>query len=217
LKSRVLLIVLLGSCCGLKAQDSLTNVSMVPRYAIKFSPFHLIGFYRTLQVAYEHRLDDQVTGQADIGWVFDDNLESRNFANKRGFKAKLELRYYFEQNPARRNTYYASLEGYLNYVNFDREGSREECFDISCEHTFIRNFKYKRMYREKGFVYKFGKIKYYKYFFLDMNVGIRLRFVRYFNEDGIEERGGDFFQIPNENDRIRPSPNFGFRFGYLIK
>ncbi len=214
-------VILCGSLCH--AQDELTVDMLVPDKAIKVSPLHLINFYPTVQVAYEQKILKRLTAQLDAGYVvrYTNAVTNSEFKDKRGVKGKLEARYYFWGRADKRKLYYAAAEGYMNVVNFDREDSRTECFDLECTNTFRRIYDYKVEYREQGFSLKAGMLKYFsKRIMFDINSGFTLRFVRYNKPNLIPEFSEDaefFLDIPNENNRITVSPNLGVRFGYRLK
>jgi hypothetical protein len=205
------------------AQDSLSMEALVPGKAIKVSPLHLFNFYPTIEISYEHRIAKRVTLQLEGGYVLDYGSYDTDFIDKRGVKTKLEARYYFWARDERRKLYYMAAEGYWNAVNFDRKSSRIECFDNDCQSQFVRFYDYKMEYRESGFTLKVGFLKYFgaSDVFIDINSGWTIRNVQYREPEelasgGFEDDSVIFFEIPNENDRIAVSPNFGIRFGYRI-
>jgi hypothetical protein len=210
---------------GIYAQggkDSLTMAMLVPRQAVKLSPLHLINFYPTIELSFEQKIAPQVTLQLEGGYVLNySNDWDEDFLDKRGVKLKLESRYYFFGRTDRRKIYYLAGEAYTNIINFERRSSREECFDAACEHMFIRYENAKMAYREKGFTVKAGLIKYAgKKFFFDFNSGWTIRDIEYRELTNIlsEERDFfEFFDIPNEEDRIVLSPNVGARIGYRFR
>lgn len=201
------------------AQDSLF-LRFVPRQAVKISPFHLVSFYPTFQLAYEMRVANRFTVQVEGGVVLDYPLvDDENFQDKRGAKAKLELHYYVLPSARAKLIYYLAFELYLNAVNFDRSQVQEECYDLECNHRYTRKFKYKVTYREPGFGIKAGFVKYFsRRVFIDINSGWGVRFIDYadpFN-NGAEVSFGWLPPIPNEADRVVLSPIVGIRFGYIF-
>ncbi|HYG02425.1 MAG TPA: hypothetical protein VD927_08255 [Chryseosolibacter sp.] len=192
---------------------------LVPKSAIKFSPLHLINFYPTAQVAYEHQLYKSLTAQLDAGYVLPLGERSQRFTNKRGFKSKLEFRYYLDA--AERHINYVSVEPYYYRINFDRWAvGAPECIDASCQSQFVRKYNFKMLYREHGFSAKFGGLIYLRGAFLfDYNVGVTLRMVDY--DSSLPElfppaRQSWIFE-PNEEDRQAAAPHLGIRFVYRIK
>jgi hypothetical protein len=202
------------------AQEPLTESAVVPHTAIKVSPLHLLNFYPTVELSFEQRILPRFTTQLEAGYVlnYGSNM-NRDFQDKRGVKLKLEGRYYFGTVSDAKKIYYGAVEPYMNVINFDRSVSEVECFDLECNHLYRRQYFDKMEYREHGVSLKIGLLRDLgSGIFLDFNSGLTLRNIRYhepvrprsFNE--LEER--NFFQIPNENDRIGFSPNLGLRFGY---
>lgn len=204
----------------------------VPISAVKYSPFHLSGFYPTFMVSYEHWLIHSITLQTDLGYVI--NFKSNDnprFQNKRGIKVRLEPRYYFLVGPGllermafgvKKKAFYAAMELHLNAVHFDRTHELEECYDLNCNYSVLRKYQYKMLYREKGFGLKYGYIQYLSDFFLDINAGLAVRFIRYDEAETIPPVLFDLsnnlpFQIPNEKDRTVLSPRLGIRLGYRIR
>ncbi len=221
LKQGVFCIVCLAAAHLLPAQDSLKKVKVLPKHAFKWSPLHLINFYPTIQAAYEYRFTDQYSLQLDGGYIvnFPESNNTR-FQNKRGTKLRLEGRYYFGIQPVKLKAFYGAVELYYNAVNFDREESRVECFDIDCNNPFIRNYVYKVRYRENGLGLKLGYTKFYNRFLFDINTGWAIRNVNYIEPSWLDQ--GDnwddwvFVPIPNERKRIAIMPLLGIRIGYHI-
>ncbi|HEY9048567.1 MAG TPA: hypothetical protein VIN08_21820 [Ohtaekwangia sp.] len=209
------------------AQDSLEYRSYVPNHAVKFSPFHLINFYPTLELSYEKRIYRWITLQGEYGYVIDyGDRTDASYRNKRGSKFKLEVRKYFAPVTYRNLIFYGALEGYMNAIRFDERYTTQECFGEDCDHVYIRDRYYTTQYHEQGFGFKFGLVKYFlSNFFMDVNSGWCIRFVDYdkmrpdniqiFNS-GVEEEGWGI-DIPNEHDRVVPSPVLGIRIGYRFR
>jgi hypothetical protein len=202
-------------------QDSLTMAMLVPQQAIKFSPNHLVNFYPTLEFSFEQKIARQETVQLEAGYVLNySNDTNEDFQNKRGVKLKLEGRHYFFGRTDRQKIYYLAGEIYANIINFDRSRRIRECFDVECEHEFIREATYKMEYREKGFTMKVGLLRYAGNFLFDFSTGWTVRDIEYREPPGIPrdfEEDWTFLEIPNEDDRIAFSPNFGIRVGYRLK
>jgi hypothetical protein len=219
---RLLLFALIFVTTVLYAQEELTVDMLVPDKAIKVSPLHLINFYPTFQVAYEQKILDRITAQLDVGVVVRYNTnQNAEFKDKRGIKGKLEARYYFWGRTDKRKLYYVSAEGYMNVIDFDRQDTRTECYDVECTNLFRRTYDYKVEYREQGFSVKAGMLKYFsRRIMFDINSGFTLRFVNYRKPNLIPEFNEDtmfFLDIPNERKRVAFSPNLGVRFGYRLK
>jgi hypothetical protein len=195
---------------------------LIPARAIKFSPLHLLGFYPSLQFAYEYKISDKFSMQTDLGYVFNNGNFNDRFLNKRGIKARQEIRLYYDLYHKSDQAYYFSLELYFNGVNFNRKELRTECFDLDCMQLFNRQYNYVVKFRENGISFKNGFIKYFtEQIFVDMSFGLTIRNIRYikpilppaFNEGNF----GGWFQFPNENNRIGVAPLFNLRLGYRLK
>jgi hypothetical protein len=218
-----LLLILPGTIAH--AQDSVRYNRLVPRHALKFSPFHLINFYPTLEFSYEKKITHTFTAQAEYGHVINYSNQDESYRNKRGYKMKLEVRKYFAPVVHRRLLFYGAAEYYKNDITFDRQFTTRECFGNDCEHSIIRYQYYPVQYIEQGFSVKFGLIKYFfSDFFLDINSGWTIRFVDYDEvipkgipafPEGMED--DLFFDIPNEEDRVVPCPVLGIRIGYRLR
>ena len=195
------------------AQDSLF-IRFVPKQAVKISPFHLVSFYPTLQLAYEMRVASRFTVQAEGGVVLNAFNDNDRFQNKRGAKAKLELHYYFWPVARAKMIFYGAFELYWNAVNFDRRGVQEECFDVDCNHRYTREFNYKVTYREPGFGVKAGFVKYFsKFVFMDINSGWGVRFIDYTDPFNNRAPATFFWEplIPMREDRVVLSTIVGIR------
>lgn len=201
------------------AQDSL-EIRHKPAHAIKWSPIHLLGFYPTVQLAYEASVGKRLSVQGDVGYVINyEGGTNTEYMNKRGVKLKAELRYYFESLPGSRDGFYASVEPYLTSINFDRSITISECFDPNCQNSYLRNFTYKVEYRETGFSGKGGYVIYFDNdVLLDISIGWSWRVVNYDHPDNVRPitSGFNFFG-PNEEDRSVLSPLVGVRVGYRLK
>jgi Protein of unknown function (DUF3575) len=202
-------------------QDSLFR-KLIPRHTVKFSPNHLINFYPTIQFAYEVRIKSRFSVQLDGGYVLNFNVNNNTeYQNKRGIKAKVEMRYYFF--PSERSTlvYYGAVELYRNVINFDRQLTTQECFDLACNHTYSRQRDYTVNYRETGFGLKIGFTKYFHRFLIDLNSGWIVGFPRYadpYADAGFDDviTGWTPFII-DETQRVTFLPVLGVRFGYRIQ
>ncbi|HEY0744331.1 MAG TPA: hypothetical protein VGD40_22845 [Chryseosolibacter sp.] len=200
--------------------DSLTMAELVPQQAVKLSPLHLINFYPTIQMSFEQKVASHVTMQVEGGYVLNYNNDlDGDYFNKRGGKAKLEGRYYFFGRTDKQKMYYVAGEVYYNFVNFNRNATQRECFDIECEHEFIRTITGKMAYREKGFTIKAGLFKYFGKFFFDLSSGWTIRAVNYQELTNVlpADEEWQIWEIPNEEDRVVPGPYVGGRLGYRIR
>lgn len=210
-------ILLLFSLIGSRfvyAQDSL--IRHKPKHAIKISPVHLLGFYPTVQMAYEFAITDRINIQTDLGYVFNRNNSNDDYRNKRGVKLKLEGRYFLKSRFYNNEGIYFSIEPYFTAIDFDRLSVTQECFDANCQNTFLRYAQNKVIYREHGFSLKVG----YMYslgsrVWLDINYGGTLRDIKYEGAPRSTQQLFNFFE-PNETDRIVIAPIIGVRLTYRI-
>lgn len=214
----LLLVVVAWDCSAI--QDS-TGFKR-PQHTVKFSPFHLLGFYPTVQFAYEYKLRERYSTQFDMGIVVRGAGFDSKFQHKRGVKLRNEWRYYLDEDASRRTSHYMAAEIYYNIINFDRRELRDECFDLNCQNQYRREYNYKMKYREPALTFKMGLIKYFdKVVVVDLNAGLSGRFVNYIKPDfapGVQFDDVDdgWFQIPNERKRFGLSPMIGIRMGFYI-
>ncbi|MEQ8424663.1 MAG: hypothetical protein RIA63_08120 [Cyclobacteriaceae bacterium] len=188
----------------------------------KYSPFHAINFYPSIQLAFEYRVHTTSSVQLDFGYVYY-NDNPNDFNNKNGLKVKLEYRYYLKKEEENNNHPYVSIEPYLNAVNFYREETEVECSDTDCQMQSLRSYRYLVQYREQGLSVKSGSVvSRWKNFVFDVNCGFTVRFVSY-KPKTIEDLNtprkilNGLFDFPNERNRIGFSPVIGLRIGCIIK
>jgi hypothetical protein len=188
------------------------------RAIVKWSPFHLINFYPSLQLAFELQLNNRHSIQLDAGFVLDAEENNHRYKNKRGVKLKSEWRYYIEDNTQGHSTY-LSLEPYTNLINFDRIESKVECFDVDCTILYTREYNYMVRYRETGISFKFGNQFQSGKFFFDFNFGLTLRDINYKKPTipiGFNEPPPRGWVFRNEDKRVTFGPALGIRAGYLL-
>ncbi len=207
------------SQAGFEAPSPLDRI---PVSILKISPLHLINFYPSIQLAYEHRLSSLSSFQLDAGYVFANNNGNTNYLNKRGLKGKAAYRYYIPGYSGKRIDY-LSVEPYLNVVNFDRSDNTRGCFDLDCNQQFSQRIQYFVQYREHGISLKYGLLTgFVRNIVFDVNAGLTLRFVDY-KKKGLPNGivlDDDFFgrlRIPNERKRTAVGPALGIRVGYILK
>ncbi len=171
-------------------------------------------------MGYERQIAKHQSLQADVGVVFQYFIYNPEFQDKRGVKLKGEYRYYLGQYDFRKVGAYLAAEAYWNIVNFNRETSQTECYDLNCQSMFRRTYFYKVKYREEGLALKYGLMINAGGFIFDFNAGIALRFVDYKKPNLPPNRevlfDGQFIQIPNETKRIAPGVALGVRIGHTI-
>ncbi len=219
----LILFLATGSCF---AQDSTRFGKLIPRSALKFAPATLVNFYPTLEFSYEQKIASRFSIQIGYGYVIKiDKSFDPEYQNKRGYKGKIEIRYYLMPSERNNLVYYVAPGGYWNVVDFDRETSQQECYDLSCTHTFTRYYNYVVNYREHGFTLKFGFVKHFsKSIFIDVNGGWSFRYIDYDEPlipPGINNLFEDdvffFANIPKEEDWFTLTPLIGFRVGYRFR
>ncbi len=214
-----LLVIISTECI---AQDSLLYQSFIPRHAVKISPFHLLSFYPTIQLAYEVKIAKRLSFQIEGGYVINYKVNvDPEYQNKRGGKGKLELHYYMLPSTRAQLIFYGAAELYYNAVDFDRRVTREECFNTDCNQRITRQYTTKVMYREPGIGLKMGFVKYFSDFFIDINSGWAIRFISYTESENIRNFFNNdnmrWLNIPNEEDRVALAPIIGIRLGYRLK
>jgi len=202
------------------SQVKLDSLKQEVHHIIKWSPFHVLNFYPTLQFAYELQWHPRFSLQGDIGYMLNLDNSDVQFIDKRGVKLKTEVRYYLEDN-SRALLHYFSAEPYQHIINFDRRETKTECFDIECMIFYSKQYFYKVRYRESGFSLKYGIMRERRRIVFDINYGLTLRFVNYKKPDiptGFNEFDNvSWFSIPNERKRVTVGPALGLRIGYRIK
>jgi hypothetical protein len=207
-----------------RAQDEPELRNAIPVHAFKFSPFHLINFYPTIQCAYEFRVSKKWTVQLDGGVAVNtrgSEDQNKDITNKKGYKLKLEPRYYFDWGRQRRTAFYGATELYFNNISFDHEYEQTECFDETCSDKYTRRYYYRGNYQEGGVAFKMGMLLYlFKNFMIDYNVGLGVRSINYTFPSYIHYETPHFtdgFHIPRMEDRVVGTPIFNFRIGYRIR
>jgi hypothetical protein len=223
---KVVSIALIFLSCVAYGQktDSIASKKNMHRLAVKWSPLHLVGNYPTFQLAVEHRIADRLALQWDAGYVVNtSSVESKEGFDKKGFKAKLDVRYYF---PFGRSALFIAPEVYYNYVDFKSSGT----FGVDCDDPeggcyYYRYYTYSVHYREPGLNFKSGLIhRFGKHFCIEYHLGVSLRFIRYKTPDkppgkSYEERYErsfpDFSLSKESLNTLFPST--GFRLGYIFR
>jgi hypothetical protein len=223
IRNTLLLFIIASTCC---AQDSVQFNKLIPRTALKIAPLTMVNFYPTVELSFEQKIGRRISAQVGYGYVLNYNSNyDPEYQNKRGYKVKLEIRYYLMSSEKYNLSYYISPGVYMNVVDFDREAARQECYDLSCTNTFTRYYTYVVNYREQGFTLKFGFVKHFsKSVFMDINGGWSLRFINY-DEPAIppglntfgNENDSFLSDFPNEEDRVGLMPMLGFRIGYRFR
>lgn len=179
-----------------------------------------MGFYPSIQLAYEYQFHKNHSIQLDAGYVKDFEENSDLYKNKRGVKLKTEWRYYLETR-SRERILYLALEPYANLINFDRNEFKTECFDVECTVLYTREYNYLVRYRETGVSFKLGTQLQAQRFTFDFNSGLMLRNIHYKKPfiprglDDVDRFGWVFF--PNEKKRVVFGPVIGIRVGYLLR
>lgn len=196
------------------AQDSDRFDRAVPRHAIKFSPGHLlINHHPTIEFSYEHRIAHRLTVQGEYGHIVNTRHESSKGrydhawkSDRKGYKAKVEARYYVSSTKHGEFTGYTAGELYYNNVNYLKQ------IDIRYEGVSQRVY-----HEEKGISGKFGFLWNVGPLLLDINGGLCYRFIHYskllpaFAND---ESGFIKTSINDEKSRDEPGFVLGMRVGY---
>lgn len=218
------LFIFLISAADVLSQDKPEMPNAIPVHAVKFSPWHLLNFYPTLQVAYEFRVLKNWTLQLDGGVVVNNAetfAENKDITNKKGYKFKFEPRCYFDWGRQRRTAFYGATELYFNNVSFDHDYEQTECFDESCRDKYTRRYNYRGNYQEGGVAFKMGMLVYlFRNFMIDYSVGLGVRSINYTFPSYIHyepEKFFDEFRVPRLEDRVVATPIVNFRIGYRIR
>jgi hypothetical protein len=213
----LVIMILAGST---SAQDRIGP----PRLAVKWSPWHLIYFYPTIQVAVEHKLIKNVSLQYDLGVVFDPPLASyEDYRHQRGFRGIAELRYYIPSPP--KIPFYIAAEYYYTDIRFNRSNAiGYECGGEDC--LYYEYVTYGVRHKNQGVGLKYGILLFpgwnrNRSFFFDCNVGIAYRSLSYHSinlpqsENVTSFKNDDFILFrPSEKNRREFRPVVGVRIGY---
>lgn len=226
MKAIVFPLLFLGCAVYAQKADSVRErKSAPPALAVKWSPLHLFGYYPTLQLAVEHRIADQFSLQWDAGYVVsvEDPVDQKDGFDKKGFKAKLDIRYY---ETFGRSAVFFAPEFFYNYVDFKKTGT----FGIGCDDPqggcdYFRYYTYPVRYREPGLAMKVGLFhRFGRHFCIEYHLGVAQRFIRYkavgvpaktSYEDEYEDDPFDL--IPSHRSANRLSPTTAFRVGYIFR
>ena len=215
---RILAGVLLS--VQLMAQSPARDSSRVYQ-ALKFSPMHLINIYPCFLLGYERQVATNKSIQLDVGPVFQYESFSTRFIDKRGIKAKAELKLFLHKKNFKGWDHFIAIETYWNRVNFDRITTQTECFDLSCQNMFSRTYSYTIKHSEVGLALKYGFAFFSrKSFVQDFTLGVTLRIIDYKKPSlpppvfPVQE--WFFIQIPNETPRTVMGITMGYRLGYRL-
>lgn len=205
-------------------EEKKDSLDMPAKHAIKINLLQPFSYYSTVPLAYEMRVAKDLSLTLEAGYVYN-SLATARTNNKRGVKLRTELRWYPDNLSYTERTHdYLSVEPYGNMVNFDRRQTVSECLDAECQYRYSRTYDKVVRYRESGIGFKWGHIGYGKNFLYDVNLGLRLRRVRYYNTipstsfDDVEDF--DFFSTfvdRREKNRYALGLVMGFSFGWRIK
>lgn len=224
------LLVLLSGAWTLHAQDSLKKKSeYIPAFAVKWSPFHLIYFYPSLQLAIEHKVWRNTTMQYDVGWILNyrENNNDERYANKHGYRLIAELRHYLPFTPS--VPFYIAAEGYYHNIQFDRNDVIGYDYDDSQGlYNYYQYVHYKVRTKQSGGGLKIGMLLYpawnkNKSFFIDVNGGLAVRNITYKSEDlptgnfVVFEDEHDNIFAPSEKNHVELRPVLGMRIGYKFR
>lgn len=185
----------------------------------------MLGYYPTFQLAVEHRIADRFSLQWDAGYVISngDPVEPKNGYDKKGFKAKLDVRYYETFGS---NAVFFASEFFYNYVDFRKSGTfGVDCDDPLGQCAYYRYYTYPVRYREPGLALKAGLFhRFGRHFCIEYHLGIAHRFIRYRTsgvpqqasyEDRYESSPLDF--VPVHKSANKMSLTTAFRVGYIFR
>jgi hypothetical protein len=220
----ILCFVLLLISTASIAQDPDLQDLAVPRHAIKFSPGHvLLNYHPSVQLAYEQRIARQWTIQGEYGHILDIGSEgserylgtSENYiSDRKGYKAKLEGRYYVVATKRGRFAWYAAGELYYNHLAYTKELTTTEFSEPDIVTVTYRQRVYNE---EKGFNMKYGFVWNVGPLLVDVNAGVGYRIIHYTKLYPVFQQDDVFKWLdttPSEESRNTPGLALGFRIGY---
>lgn len=221
----VALLVVLFEPCLAQTNDSLATT---PKLAVRWSPLSLASRFPTMHFGVEYRLNSlnpYWTLSHDIGIVVGTRNDTESYANRRGFKALTELRYYVI--PTGRTPFYFSAELYYHRFKYDRtELVAYDCDSGEC--SYFQYLSWRRTYSMQRAALKAGFVIFLhseKRLFLDLSAGIGYRVRR--SKDpgkpslpaGAANLGTSytFFEWAMVEDQEVIGFACGFRLGYRFK
>lgn len=224
----VTVLMLSAAAHAMNAQDTLLRKSdYVPALSFKWSPFHLIYFYPSLQFALEHSVWRNTTVQYDVGWILNyRNSSNDDYARKRGHRFIGEIRHYLPFT--QKEPFYIAAEAYYHNIQFDRNSViGYNCQSGDC--SYYQYVQYKVKNTQGGGGLKFGMLLYpgwntNKSFFFDINCGLAIRNITYTNEGlpagpniTLFENDSKSFVAPEEGNGVQLRPVLGIRIGYKFR
>lgn len=183
----------------------------VPRHAVKFSPGHLlINHHPTVEFSYEQRIAQRWTIQGEYGQIVnirhDDSngqLDDAWDSDRKGYKSKLEGRYYVLATPSGKLVWYTACEVYYNNFNYFKQTE-----------THSGTFGQRVYHEEKGLSGKFGFVVNLGHLLLDVNSGLSSRDIHYSKIDPIFDEEKWFSKPKDERSRDALGLVFCARVGY---
>lgn len=224
---QVLWLVLAASV-AVNAQDNKNNDKIyggIPVLSVKWSPFHLINTFPTVQIDAEVRIRDRMTVQVGGSPVvrLSDADHRYNLDKKRGYKLKSEVRYYFL--PTRQEDkmlVYVSLSFDYNRLKNDKTVIFEyDCNGRGCQYRQQTEIEERRIIY--SLTHRIGLQTYLSpRFLLDINAGWGVRWGNYsrFNEpvgyDNVNETI-DIFGFFSDYVETRVAIGLGVKLSVRIK
>lgn len=211
------------TCFAQRSIDSVAKFE-TPFFAMKFSPQHLVGMYPTIQIGLEHRIIKRLSIHYDAGLVINfKGTNTEDYANKRGYKIKIEPRYYFHS--LEYTHFYTGLEFYKNDITFDRTSTfLVTCPSGNCSYYQYDTYQVKN--QEKWLAFKVGSTLYgldSKRLFFDLSAGLTFRDIDYdfvgkpIGASLTEFDSGLPFWAPRETDRQVFGLTFVARVAYRLR
>ena len=147
---------------------------------IKWSPAHLFSHFSTFQIALEHKLTRNVSLQYDFGPVLNvGGLLSNVDSHKHGYRAKFQIRRYFESSSPHWKFFVAPEVGY-NTVNY--KSYRAYYVQSGDNLDYYQFVQTPATYREKNIVF-YGGARFSAYrFCVEFQVGAAERFIKIHND-----------------------------------
>lgn len=220
----VLFIIGLTPCIA-QTRDS---VAFTPKLSVRWSPFSLAGRFPNAQFGVEYRIsrmNPAWTVSHDLGILVNGGEDTEGYANKRGFRAYTELRYYIM--PSAKDLFYFSTELYHHRINYDRT----ELIGYDCESgdcSYFEYFSWKRKFTAQRGAIKVGVTFFFdpnKRLFSDLAAGIgyRIRRSEDFNKPPLPANAMSFgtdYVWPESamiEDDETVTTTFSFRVGFRFK
>ncbi len=173
------LVLILLSYCSY-SQDATSEKHKAGKIIIKWSPAHLFSHFSSVQLALEHKLTSNVSVQYDFGPVLNvGGILSTVDSHKHGYRAKFQVRRYFESG-SRHWKYFVAPEVGYNSVNY--RAYRAYYVDAENQFDYYQFIETPSTYREKSMaLYGGARFNVYR-FCVEFQAGLAERFIKFHND-----------------------------------